>query len=133
MASEPHCCITGLTQSFNFLNKKPAGRMIRSPLLFKGWGWGKSAHSMSIKAGDAQLQQQGTGRPQLPGWIESLPCAGNGRSLPDSLRPMPTQSSALPGKRPCWSAYLSSTPGLQDWARVNQEAAKALEREYDQC
>jgi len=96
---------TKVTQSFNFLNKKPAARMMQELPAISGLGMGELRSVEEIRAGDTRAAETGTGRPQLPATIERAPAPASSKALPANLDDaVPTEAAAAPvgGKR-CWS------------------------------
>ena len=107
-------------QSFNFLNKKPASRMIQEIPLISGLGMGELRSIDEIKAGDARMSELGTGRSQLPSNIGAVPSSkGSAKTLPDKLDATPNQVPVASNPSKCWSTYLAQNPGIKQWAAAN--------------
>jgi len=122
-----------VTQSFNFLNKKPAGRMIQELPVITGLGMGELRSVEQIKAGDSRVAQTGSGREQLPTNIGMAPANASSKSLPSSLNERPSDSIAKDksGKK-CWSQFLVQ-PGMSVWAQKNKKQSESLRKKYDDC
>ena len=118
-----------VTQNFNFLNKKPAGRIMQELPAVSGLGMGEMRSVAQIKEGDARAAESGTGRPQLPANIGSGPTGAN-TALPSSLNSV-TVSRVESGKA-CWSTFLSR-PGMTAWVKANQSAADRQKLRYADC
>jgi hypothetical protein len=123
-----------VTQSFNFLNKKPAGRMMQELPAVSGLGMGEMRSVEQIKEGDARAAATGTGRPQLPANIGSVNSSTpRNSSLPMSLNDSPgAQAAANTKSNNCWSAY-KEKPGINTWIKSNPAAAVKLKAKYAEC
>ncbi len=121
-------------QSFNFINKKPASKMIQELPLVSGLGMGETRTVDEIKAGDTRLIEKGSAQSDLPTNINAVPVKGGyGKSLPDSLGSISAQEAAPSGQSKCWSIYLSQNPNIKKWVDANPAAGKNLQKKYDQC
>jgi len=123
-----------ITQSFNFLNKKPAARMIQELPAISGLGMGELRSVEEIRAGDARAAETGTGRPQLPATIERAPAPGASKALPANLNDAaPTEAAAAPpAGKSCWSSVVNK-PEMAAWAAANTSQAAALKKKYADC
>ena len=125
-----------VTQSFNFLNKKPAGRMMQELPAVSGLGMGEMRSVEQIKEGDARAAATGTGRPQLPANIGSMNLAtARNSALPASLNDSPTTQVSIavqPYTDKCWSKFLER-PGISTWIKANPNAAERLKKKYADC
>lgn len=73
-------------QSFNFVNKKPVGKIMQELPLVTGLAMGELRTMEEIKKGDKRAASSGTGRNQLPQNIEPLNKPTRTiNSLPDSI------------------------------------------------
>ena len=121
-----------VTQSFNFLNKKPAARVMQELPAVAGLGMGEMRSIEEIKAGDLRAVSAGTGRAQLPGSIGQMPIrSGSSVVLPDSLGTPKTQVSVASGKK-CWSEFIKK-PGMKAWADANPVIAEKKKESYGDC
>ena len=120
-----------VTQSFNFLNKKPAGRMMQELPSVAGLGMGEMRSIEEIKAGDLRAATAGTGKTQLPSSIGEMPAKTNASAtLPDSLDPVSKEVSTEP--KNCWSKFLEK-PGMKKWAEANPSMAEKQKESYADC
>lgn len=73
-------------QSFNFINKKPVGKIMQELPLVTGLAMGELRTMEEIKRGDKRAASSGSGRDQLPQRIDALNKPNRTTiSLPDSL------------------------------------------------
>jgi len=125
-----------VTQNFNFLNKKPAGRVMQELPAIAGLGMGEMRSVEQIKEGDARAAATGTGRPQLPGNIGSVNSAtAKNSALPASLNDSPstqTTTAVQPNTNNCWSKF-TEKPGMSNWIKTNPNAAERLKKKYADC
>jgi hypothetical protein len=118
-----------ITQSFNFINKKPAGRMIQELPVISGLGMGEMRTIEQIKEADQRAETSGSGKPQLPASIGANQKA-SANTLPDKLGQ--ANRAAVNNGRRCWSTYLE-TPGMQTWARSHPQAAERQKARFSDC
>ena len=73
-------------QSFNFINKKPVGKIMQELPLVTGLAMGELRTMDEIKKGDKRAASSGSGRNQLPQSIDALEKPNRTiNSLPDSI------------------------------------------------
>jgi hypothetical protein len=119
-----------ITQSFNFINKKPAGRMIQELPVISGLGMGEMRTIEQIKEADQRAETSGSGKPQLPASIGTVQ-KGSASTLPANLGSSTTTTTTNNSKS-CWSNYLK-TPGMQTWARTHPQAAEKQKAKFNDC
>lgn len=121
-----------VTQSFNFLNKKPVGRLMQELPAIAGLGMGEMRSVEEIKAGDARAASSGTGKAQLPSDIGAMPTKSTSASLPDSIGVEPIASVVAVSDKKCWSTF-SSKPGMEAWVKANPVMAEKKKTGYGEC
>jgi hypothetical protein len=119
--------------SFNFLNKKPAKKMLQELPVMSGLGMGEMRSIEAIRAGDSRAADYGTGKPQLPETIENASSKPKSASLPETLgESLSTMQPVKAEGAKCWSDYLKLS-GMNEWAKANSAAAQRLKNKYSDC
>ncbi|MDA0717872.1 MAG: hypothetical protein O2839_06600 [Cyanobacteria bacterium] len=122
-----------IIQPFNFINKKPAQKMMQELPVMAGLGMGEIRSMELIKAADESAAATGTGRPQLPSDLNVKPAYSRALALPASLNSADTKNSFKSvSLQKCWSEFILK-PGNSVWIESNPEAAQQLKGKYNDC
>lgn len=114
-----------IVQPFNFINKKPVGRLMQEIPALTGLAMGEIRSLEEIK----KNIDRGS-RESLPGDINSEIGGSTSTTLPDSLdmNEVITKDESM-----CWSVYEKENPGMAAWAEANPTLSEDTRAKYDEC
>ena len=114
-----------IVQGFNFINKKPVGRLMQELPALTGLAMGEMRSIDEIKENIARGSRE-----SLPGDINSGEGGATSTTLPDSLDANEIVNKA---KSKCWSVYAKENPGMAEWAEANPSLSEDKRAKYDEC